>query len=112
METLFRKNRIIVAIALIAALVIGAANAVVLASWRDYVTTQAQIIADQGETIAQQAEAIEILATGACYGYAANIRIDLAFDGTRTLTDEFVLDGKSFQTCLAILMDLTTSRQP
>lgn len=111
MEAQNKWFRRIVAIALITALVIGAVNAVVFSSWRDNVIIeQGKTIARQGEIIAEQDKTIEVLTTGACYGYLANVRIDYAMIGVRSNTSDIVLGSKQYANCIALLEKLTAVR--
>lgn len=102
METQNKWFRRVVAVALIASLIMNATIAVVFASWRD------NIIVEQGKVIEQLRLANETLATGGCYGYFANLRIDLAYAGTQTLTG--AMNAQEFEYCLYNLVELTKAR--
>lgn len=104
METQNKWFRRVVAVALIASLIMNATIAVVFASWRD------NVIIEQGKVIEQLRLANETLATGACYGYIANIRIDYAFRGRETSTESIELGAEQFGLCLEALVDLTRAR--
>ena len=104
METLFRKNRVVVAVALIASLIIGAVNAVVFTSWRDNVIVPLQ------KEVQELRLANEVLATGACYGLVANVRIDYAWQDIETKTSDWILGPEQIQACIITLVELTAPR--